>query len=112
MPGPRASEFTGSDRVRVGAQAAFGHGSPLWESALSIYRGSNMIEFKLGEHTISRGNAMIEIWRDGVFVAGIFPGEDRLKIVSHLIADVLYDDGKDAMPPVPAAIVQFAASAK
>jgi hypothetical protein len=46
-----------------------------------------MIEFKLGEHTISRGNAMIEIWRDGVFVAGIFP-------------------------PVPAAIVQFAAPAK
>ena len=41
-----------------------------------------MIEFKLGEHTISRGNAMLEIWRDGVFVAGIFPREDRLKIVS------------------------------
>jgi hypothetical protein len=71
-----------------------------------------MIEFKLGEHTISRGNAMIEIWRDGVFVAGIFPREDQLKIVSHLIADVLYDDGNDAMPPVPAAIVQFAAPAK
>ena len=71
-----------------------------------------MIEFKLADQTIARGNAMIEIWRDGAFVAGIFPGEDRLKIVSHLIADVLYDDGKDAMPPVPAAIVQFVPPAK
>jgi hypothetical protein len=35
-----------------------------------------MIEFKVGEHTISRGDAMIEIWRDGVFVAGIFPSLD------------------------------------
>ena len=31
-------------------------------------------------------------------------------IVSHHIADVLYDDGKDAMVPVPAAIVQFEAT--
>jgi hypothetical protein len=30
--------------------------------------------------------------------------------VSHYITGVLCDDGKDAMPPAPAAIVQFEAT--
>jgi len=42
---------------------------------------------------------MVEFWRDGVFVAGIYPHEDGIRIVSK------YMDGAEHEPGYPPAVV-------
>jgi len=42
-------------------------------------------EFRVKPHETLPGNQMVEFWRDGVFVAGIYPHEDGIRIVSKYI---------------------------
>ena len=48
-----------------------------------------MVTFKLGSHMI-RGQMvqMVEVWRDGIFVAAIYPHEAGLHVVSKYLGDV------------------------
>jgi len=52
--------------------------------------GENMetTEFSVKPHGTLPGNQMAEFWRDGVFVAGIYPHEDGLRIVSKYMDGV------------------------
>ncbi|GAI95508.1 unnamed protein product [marine sediment metagenome] len=45
-------------------------------------------EFRVKPHGTLPGNQMVEFWRDGVFVAGIYPHEDGIRIVSKYIDGV------------------------
>ncbi|GAJ08677.1 unnamed protein product, partial [marine sediment metagenome] len=42
-------------------------------------------EFRVKPHGILPGNQMVEFCRDGVFVAGIHPDENGIRIVSKYI---------------------------
>ena len=57
------------------------------------------IEFRVKPHGILPGNQMVELFRDGVFVAGIYPHEDGIRIVSK------YMDGVKHEPGSPPAVV-------
>lgn len=42
------------------------------------------MEFRIAKHTVT-GKPMVEVWRDGKFIAGIYAHEDGMRIVSkHL----------------------------
>ena len=56
-------------------------------------------EFSVKPHGILPSNQMVEFWRDGVFVAGIYPHEDGLRIVSK------YMDGVEHEPGYPPSVV-------
>jgi len=56
-------------------------------------------EFRVKPHGILPGNQMVECWRDGVFVAGIYPHEDGIRIVSK------YMDGVKQVPGYPPTVV-------
>ncbi|GAI78352.1 unnamed protein product, partial [marine sediment metagenome] len=56
-------------------------------------------EFRVKPHEILPGNQMVEFFRDGVFVAGIYPHEDGIRIVSK------YMDGVEKEPGYPPAVV-------
>ncbi len=56
-------------------------------------------EFRVKPHGTLPGNQMVEFWRDGVFVAGIYPHEDGIRIVSK------YMDGVEHEPGYPPAVV-------
>lgn len=47
------------------------------------------ITFRLGSHTI-RGQAvqMVEVWRDSIFVAAIYPHNAGLHVVTKYLEDV------------------------
>lgn len=51
------------------------------------------IEFRVKPHEVSPGKQMIEFHRDGVFVAGIYPHEDGIRIVSKYMDGVKYESG-------------------
>ncbi len=55
------------------------------------------IEFRVKPHGVLPGTQMVEFWRDGVFVAGIYPHEDSIQIVSKYIDGVKQKLGH---PPV------------
>ena len=57
------------------------------------------IEFRVKPHGTLPGNQMVEFCRDGVFVAGIYPHEDGIRIVSK------YMDGVEHEPGYPPAVV-------
>lgn len=48
-------------------------------------------EFKVKPHGELPGKQMIEYWRGGVFVAGIYPHEDGIRVVSKFLGDVKLD---------------------
>jgi len=48
-------------------------------------------EFKV-VGTILPGQQMIECWRDGVFVAGIYPHQDGIRIVSKYMTEVAKEE--------------------
>ncbi|GAI61017.1 unnamed protein product [marine sediment metagenome] len=50
------------------------------------------IELKVASHGVLPGKQMAECWRDGVFVAGIYPHEDGIRITSKYMADVLKEE--------------------
>lgn len=45
-------------------------------------------EFRVVPHSILPGKQAVECWRDGVFVAGIYPHFDGIRIVSKFMTDV------------------------
>jgi len=45
-------------------------------------------EFRIVPHAQLPGKEMVECWRDGVFVAGVYPHEDGIRIVSKYMLDV------------------------
>lgn len=45
-------------------------------------------EFRVMPHAQLPGKEMVECWRDGVFVAGVYPHEDGIRIVSKYMLDV------------------------
>ncbi|MBA7645901.1 hypothetical protein ES703_53661 [subsurface metagenome] len=55
--------------------------------------------FRVKPHGTLPGNQMVEFWQGGVFVAGIYPHEDGIRIVSK------YIDGVEHKPEYPPAVV-------
>jgi len=51
------------------------------------------MEFRVKPHETLPDNQMVEVWRGGVFVAGIYPHEDGLKLVSKYWDGVEHDPG-------------------
>ena len=58
--------------------------------------------FKLAPHDLLPGKMMVEFWRDGQFIAGIYPHEDGIRIVSKYLDGVSTDPGYP-----PAAVVKL-----
>lgn len=50
------------------------------------------IELRVASRIIPPGQQMVECWRDGKFVAGIYPHEDGIRIVSKYITDVVKEE--------------------
>jgi hypothetical protein len=46
------------------------------------------IKFKITDHKIRPGMKAIEVWRDGVFIAAIYPHQDGIRIVSKYMTDM------------------------
>lgn len=44
--------------------------------------------FKISPHGVLGGKTMVEYWRDGKFIAGIYPHQDGIRIVSKFMTDV------------------------
>jgi len=59
-------------------------------------------EFHVVGHSILHGNQAVECWRDGVFVAGIYPHQDGIRVVSKYMTEVTKDPGYP-----PAAVVKL-----
>lgn len=72
------------------------------------------IQFKVKPHGISPGDKMVEVWRDGVFVAGIYCSPAGIRIVSKFMTDVgrepehAYSDGQW----LPSAIIKLGEKAE
>ena len=45
-------------------------------------------EFRVVPHSILQEKQAVECWRDGKFVAGIYPHQDGIRIVSKYMTDV------------------------
>ncbi len=45
-------------------------------------------EFRVVPHSMLPGKQAVECWHDGKFVAGIYPHQDGIRIVSKYITDV------------------------
>ena len=66
-------------------------------------------EFKVADHNVFPGKQMVECWRNGVFVAGIYPHKDGIRIVSkHMLG--VYQEPPDAIiaPEVQTAVIRLA----
>ena len=50
-------------------------------------------EFRVVPHSMLLGKQMVEFWRDGQFVAGIYPHEDGIRIVSKYLDGVEHEVG-------------------
>ncbi len=59
-------------------------------------------EFKVCPHGQLPDKEMVEYWQDGVFIAGIYPHEDGIRVVSKYMKDV----SKDPTFP-PAAVIKL-----
>ena len=66
-------------------------------------------EFRVVPHSMLPGKQAVECWRDGKFVAGIYPHQDGIRIVSKYMTDV----SKEAEPAMargewlPAALIEL-----
>jgi len=47
--------------------------------------------FKVCPHDQLPGKMMVEYWRDGKFIAGIYPHEDGIRVVSKYLCGVRLD---------------------
>lgn len=45
-------------------------------------------EFRVVPHSILPGLQMVECWRDGEFVAGVYPHQDGIRVVSKFMTAV------------------------
>ena len=57
-------------------------------------------EFSVKPHGILPGNQMAEFWRNGVYMAGIYPHEDGLRIVSKYFDGVEVEKEQGSPPSV------------
>lgn len=48
------------------------------------------MEFRIAEHT-ETGEDMVEVWKDGEFIAGIYAHEEGLRIVSKYLDGVKHE---------------------
>ena len=55
--------------------------------------------FRIAPHTTLGGKTMVEYWRDGEFIAGIYPHQDGIRVVSK------YLDGVNMEPCYPLAAI-------
>jgi len=62
-----------------------------------------MHEFKVKRHTEREGD-MVEVWIDGRFMAGIYPHERGIRVISRYLKEVV----KEENVPVPAALITLA----
>ncbi|GAH85432.1 unnamed protein product [marine sediment metagenome] len=60
----------------------------------------SLYEFRVVPHSILLGKQMIEFWKDGHFVAGIYPHQDGIRVVSKYMTGVSEETGSP-----PAAII-------
>lgn len=58
-----------------------------------------MIELKVKPHGEVAGKEMIEVWNDGVFIAGVYPHVDGIVVASKYLVDSLLM-GKTLPPSV------------
>ena len=58
--------------------------------------------FKVGPHDQMPGKKMVEYWRCGKLVAGIYPHQDGIRIVSKYMTGVVTEPGYP-----PAAIIKL-----
>lgn len=56
-------------------------------------------EFKVKPHDVLPDKEMVEYWRDGKFVAGIYPHQDGIRVVSKYMVRTLPEGG------LPSAVV-------
>jgi hypothetical protein len=67
------------------------------------------IELKVKQYGILSSGQVIECWRDGVFLAAIYPHQDGIQVVSKYLKDVI----KEEVPSftagqwVPSAIIKL-----
>lgn len=72
------------------------------------------IELRVAHHGMLPGSLVFECWRDGVFVAALYPHEDGIRIVSKYLDDVV----KEKEPRyaggqwVPSAVIKLSEEAK
>lgn len=59
-------------------------------------------EFKVRKHTLTH-KEMVEYWRDDIFVAGIYPHQDGIRVVSKYMVRTLPEGG---LPP--AVVIELA----
>lgn len=45
-------------------------------------------DFKVVTHSILPGSQIVECWRDGVFVAAVYPHEDGIRVISKYMTEV------------------------
>jgi len=66
-------------------------------------------EFRVVPHSAIPGEQMVECWRDGRFVAGIYPHQEGIRIISKYLADVSRETGPDIDRGewIPAAIIEL-----
>ena len=69
------------------------------------------IELKAVDHTFLPGRKVFECWRDGVFVAAIYPHQDGLRIVSKYMTDLVKEEETvfHGLEWLPSAIVKLGA---
>jgi len=67
------------------------------------------IELRVTGHGILPGNQMVECWRDGKFVASIYPHQDGIRIVSRYVTDLVKEEEPafHASQWTPSAIVKL-----
>ena len=67
------------------------------------------IEFKVVDHSELPGRKIVECWRDGVFVATIYPHQDGLHIASKYMTALVQEGHFYYDPPrIISAIVKLA----
>lgn len=59
-------------------------------------------EFRVVTHSMLLGKQMVEFWRDGQLVAGIYPHEDGIRIVSNYLDGVEHEVGMS-----PSIVIKF-----
>lgn len=67
-----------------------------------------MIVFRLTPHKALVGNQMAEVWRDGEFVAGVYPHQDGIRVVSKYMTATQEEPVMVAGIRLPAVVIKLA----
>jgi len=63
-------------------------------------------EFRVVPHSAIPGEQMVECWRDGRFVACIYPHQEGIRIISKYLADVSRETDPDDTG-IPAVLIRL-----